>query len=107
MCHLRYCPRCEMTSSAVSFGECMVELSRDRKREWRVGYAGDTYNTAVYLSRLGIQTSYLTAIGVDPFSVEMRSAWAADEIDSSLALVDPDRAVGIYAIETADNGERS
>jgi 2-dehydro-3-deoxygluconokinase len=84
----------------------MVELTRGSNGAWNVGYAGDTYNTAVYLARLGCKTSYLTAVGEDPFSAEMRAAWCAEGIDASLALVDPDHLAGIYAVQTDSVGER-
>jgi 2-dehydro-3-deoxygluconokinase len=57
-----------VTYSAVAIGECMLELSAAGNRAWRMGAAGDTYNTSVYLSRLGMRTAYLTALGTDPFS---------------------------------------
>ena len=36
---------------ALCVGECMVELRAIDDSTMRVGYAGDTYNTAVYLRR--------------------------------------------------------
>ena len=35
-----------------SIGECMIEISHDIKQKYSFGYAGDTANTAIYLSRL-------------------------------------------------------
>ena len=34
-------------------GECMVELSPEGEGLHRMGFAGDTFNTAVYLARQG------------------------------------------------------
>jgi len=72
-----------------------------------MGFAGDTYNTSVYLSRLGLKTAYLTALGLDPFSLEMRETWDAEGLDTSLVLTAPDRLPGVYAILTDEAGERS
>ena len=56
-------------AGVIALGECMVELSLTGPASAGVGYAGDTFNTAVYLSRLGLPTAYATAVGAgDPFS---------------------------------------
>lgn len=94
-------------TDAVAVGECMLELSGTGDRTWRLGAAGDTYNTGVYLARLGVPTAYLTALGADPFSAGMRDTWASEGLDTSLVLTDPDRLPGLYAIRTDDAGERS
>jgi 2-dehydro-3-deoxygluconokinase len=84
----------------------MLELSR-RGADWRLGYAGDSFNTALYLQRLGVSTAYLTALGDDPFSTEMRAAWQSEGLDLSLVLTDTQRLPGLYAIRTSSSGERS
>lgn len=99
----------------VAVGECMLELSRPRRTGsagrlgdgWRLGVAGDTYNTAVYLRRLGLPVTYLTALGVDPYSADMLRAWQEEGLDTSLVLRDPQRLPGMYAIHTDNSGERS
>jgi 2-dehydro-3-deoxygluconokinase len=93
-------------TAAVAIGECMLELSRSGS-EWRLRHGGDTFNTALYLQRLGLPTAYLTALGADPFSEEMRAAWRGEGLDTSLVLTDPQRLPGLYAIRTDDLGERS
>lgn len=93
--------------SVVSFGECMIELSRQADGQARVGYGGDTLNTAVYLARLGVSTRYMTAIGADSWSREMRASWRAEGIDIALVLEHESRASGLYAISTNAEGERS
>jgi len=96
-----------VTYSAVAIGECMLELSDAGNRTWRMSTAGDTYNTSVYLSRLGVRTAYLTALGTDPFSAEMRQTWEIEGLDTSLVLTAPDRLPGLYAIRNDEIGERS
>ena len=45
----------------------MVELAREAGGErYCLGYAGDSFNTAVYLARGGVKVSYLTRLGDDP-----------------------------------------
>lgn len=89
----------------IVIGECMLELIRDADR-WRLGYAGDTFNTALYLSRLGVPTAFMSALGTDPFSEELRTEWLADGLDTSLVLSDAARLPGLYAVRNDADGER-
>lgn len=90
----------------VSVGEAMVELSAEAG-EWHVGHGGDTLNTAVHLARSGHDVAYMTALGTDPFSAQLRAAWHSEGIDDRLILTHPTRPVGLYAIATDASGERS
>ncbi len=94
------------SSRVVAIGECMLELSATGEA-WKLGYAGDTFNTALYMARSGVPVRYLSALGTDPFSAEMRAAFRAEGIDDSLVLTDPQRLPGLYAIRTDARGERS
>jgi 2-dehydro-3-deoxygluconokinase len=96
-----------MSSKAVCFGECMIELSRSSDGVARVGYGGDTLNTAVYLARLGVPTSYMTAIGTDAWSAGLRADWASEGLDTRHVTTHPNKAPGLYAISTDAAGERS
>lgn len=91
---------------AVLVGEAMLELSQDGSG-WRLGYGGDTLNTAIHLARSGIATGYLTAIGSDPLSAGLAAQWAVEGLDTSLVLTHPERGTGLYAITTDAHGERS
>jgi 2-dehydro-3-deoxygluconokinase len=91
----------------VAFGECMIELQEHADGEARIAFGGDTLNTAVYLSRLGVETAYMTALGHDPWSQKMRRAWEDEGLGLSLVLTHPERTVGLYAITTDELGERS
>lgn len=91
----------------LCIGEVMVELSQGPDGTARLGFGGDTLNTAVYLSRLGQPTGYLTALGDDPFSAEVRSLMEGEGIDHSASPAAPGRTMGLYAIRTAPDGERS
>lgn len=89
----------------IVIGECMLELTRDEDR-WRLRYAGDTFNTAVYMSRLGVPTAYMTALGADTFSQDMLAEWQVDGLDTSLVLTDRTRLPGLYAVRNDGDGER-
>ncbi|MFY7836775.1 MAG: sugar kinase [Novosphingobium sp.] len=89
----------------------MLELSQDGSSNgagsWRLAYGGDTLNTAIHLARTGADVAYLTALGTDPFSADLKARWAAEGLDTSLVLPDPARNPGLYAITCDDAGERS
>ena len=93
----------------LSIGECMAELSpQDQVGAYRLGFAGDTFNTAWYLRRMSpdIDVSYFTGLGTDTVSDQMRAMIKDAGIDDQYAVVVPDRTVGLYLI-SLDNGERS
>ena len=91
----------------VVVGEGMIELSAaDGPSTWRLGQGGDTLNTAIHLARLGNDTAFLTAIGDDPFSRDLRQRWIDEGIDPALVLTDPARGPGLYAITNDADGER-
>ena len=90
----------------VLIGEGMLELSQAADG-WRLGHAGDTVNMAIHLARSGHNVAYLTALGSDPFSDDLRTSWRGEGIDTSLVLADPTKNPGLYAIRTDEAGERS
>lgn len=92
--------------NVVCVGECMMELTRANGGH-RLGFGGDSLNTALYLARLGHHVEFLTGLGTDPFSQWMQSQWAAEGIGVGMVLHDRQRLPGLYAIETDANGERS
>jgi len=95
-------------AGVIALGECMVELGLTGPASVAVGYAGDTFNTAVYLSRLGMEVSYATAVGADdPFSAGILGMMAAEKISTHLVVREADRVPGLYAIERDAAGERS
>jgi 2-dehydro-3-deoxygluconokinase len=92
----------------VSVGECMVELAPDGD-QWQIGIAGDTLNTAWYARALlpdDWSVSYLTCLGIDPFSQRALDLMQANGIRTDLVLRHPSRSIGLYAIALKD-GERS
>jgi 2-dehydro-3-deoxygluconokinase len=91
----------------ASLGECMIEFSQSHDGSFRRGFGGDTLNTALYLSRLGIDTAYVTALGDDALSEEMLTAWRSEGIKTDLVTRVAGRLPGLYMIERDARGERT
>lgn len=87
----------------------MVELRAVGADTFARSYAGDVYNTAVYLKRSlpAAQVQFLTATGDDATSEAMRRMWRVQEIDDALAFSVAGGSAGLYLIETDAFGERS
>jgi 2-dehydro-3-deoxygluconokinase len=87
----------------------MVELRAAGADTFARSYAGDVYNTAVYLKRSlpAAQVQFLTATGDDAMSKAMRRMWRAQEIEDALAFPVAGGSAGLYLIETDAFGERS
>jgi len=88
-------------------GECMVEFAQSHDGLFRRGFGGDTLNTALYLARLGVDVSYVTALGDDALSDAMLAAWRAEGIKTDDVLRLRSRVPGLYMIERDARGERS
>ena len=99
-----------MNGGILSIGECMVELAPlPGEGDYRMGYAGDTLNTAWYLRRLlpaAMPVSYFTAVGTDAVSDRMVDFLAQAGIGTDHVQRRADRTVGLYLIQL-DRGERS
>src|SRR5712672_816435 len=99
----------EMTKVAC-IGECMVEFRQAQGGQsgglYSRGFGGDTLNTAVYLSRLGIGVDYITALGDDSLSDEMLAGWATEGVGTGRVARLRGKLPGIYLIETDQRGER-
>ncbi len=91
----------------LCIGECMVELSEPPVGALTRAFGGDTLNTALYLARLGMPVSYVTALGIDPFSDEMIAAWQRERIGTDLVARVAGALPGLYLIRTDASGERS
>ena len=93
----------------VSVGECMIEMSGGEDGNYRLGYAGDTLNTAWYARAMlpeDWDVDYVTALGDDSFSDAMCQSWAAENIGLGMVQRLPGRLPGLYCIQTDANGER-
>lgn len=95
------------SGNVVSIGECMVELARDSDGRYTMRFGGDTFNTAVYLARSGIDVTYATLLGDDPYSRGILDVAAEEGIGTELIARLPGRNAGLYLIETSTSGERT
>ena len=91
----------------VAIGEVLIEMARGGDGRFAAGCGGDTFNTAVYLARAGIPTSFATALGDDPFSDRILALAAAEGLHSDLMLRVPGRLPGIYVIDSDAAGKRT
>jgi 2-dehydro-3-deoxygluconokinase len=100
-----------MTTRVAVIGECMLELKGEAFGAMTLGYGGDTFNTAVYLSRCGaaagVEVAYATALGEDGLSAGLLDRWREQGIDTRLVRRLPGRMPGLYMIEVDGRGERS
>ncbi|HXN42642.1 MAG TPA: sugar kinase [Xanthobacteraceae bacterium] len=97
----------EHKPSVVSVGEVMIELTRGPDSRYGLAFGGDTFNTAVYLARAGIDVAYATALGDDPYSDALLSLASAEGVRTELIVRVPDRTAGLYLVETNAAGEHS
>lgn len=93
-------------NSLVAIGECMVELARRDDGAFTMRVGGDTFNTAIYLARLGSPVQYMTAVGDDPYSRLIVETARTEGVGTDSILSVPGRMPGLYLIET-DQGERA
>lgn len=93
-------------------GEAMIELSFSAgdTSQAAIGFAGDTLNTAIYLNReisKSHEVSFVSRIGIDTFSKQMRDFIADEGVCVNSLTSDEKKIPGLYSISTDDNGERS
>ncbi|MBU2993047.1 sugar kinase [Octadecabacter sp. 1_MG-2023] len=97
------------TPRFVSIGECMIEMApASIDGEYKLGFAGDTFNTAWYIKALSpsAQSRFVSRVGKDVVSDRMLAMMEGSGIDSSHILRSDERSLGLYMI-SLKNGERS
>jgi 2-dehydro-3-deoxygluconokinase len=93
----------------ASIGECMLELSGRGGGDWRMGFAGDTFNTLWCLRALtdaAIPADYVSAFGDDPFSRDQIDFFKANGVGIAASPIIPGARPGLYAI-TLTGAERA
>ena len=104
-----------MNTEIALLGEVMLELcpadplsarQQEGERPFAMGVAGDTYNSAYALARLGVATEYQTALGTDPYSDRIQRHAQKGGLGMRwvprLAGAQP----GLYIIDNDEQGER-
>jgi 2-dehydro-3-deoxygluconokinase len=95
---------------ALFIGECMVELSDAGDGLLKKSFAGDVFNSAVYMKRRikdNCEVSVLTAIGEDSISREMEAFFELQGLGTETVHKSSEGTVGLYLISTDSEGERS
>lgn len=89
-------------------GEAMIELSLAGETP-KLGVAGDTLNTAIYLHRSApdVQVDFVTCLGDDPFSQRISDFISSQGVGIAAIRRINGASPGLYAITTTDEGERS
>jgi 2-dehydro-3-deoxygluconokinase len=97
-----------VTKRFVSIGECMIEMSGGEGGAYGLGFAGDTLNTAWYARALlpqGWSVDYVTALGDDLYSRQMRAFIEKAGIGTGTIQEIKGKRPGLYMIHQAD-GDR-
>jgi 2-dehydro-3-deoxygluconokinase len=92
----------------LSVGEAMIEMSAGTNDQWRMGFAGDTLNTAAHArAHLGAdwRVAYFTALGKDRYSKALRDFIGSRGIETDRIVTIDDRRAGLYFIHQED-GDR-
>jgi 2-dehydro-3-deoxygluconokinase len=99
-----------MKKTFISIGECMAELQARDDGLYRLGFAGDTLNTAWYMKALTraekVTVDYVTAVGSDQLSSKMLAFLKANGVGTRFIKEISDRTVGLYLI-TLTGAERN
>ena len=96
----------EQRKRVIAVGEVMIEMARGGDNRFGMGCGGDTFNTAIYLARAGVDVSYATALGDDSYSDAIVSLASAEGVKTDLMMRVPGREPGLYIIEADNKGER-
>jgi 2-dehydro-3-deoxygluconokinase len=72
-------------------------------------FAGDVFNTAVYMKRVfsDMKVNIVTAVGTDEFSTNMVEYFQQQNIESDFVYRSNDKIAGLYSIKTDSEGERT
>ena len=99
-----------MKKRMVMMGECMVEMYQLVENVYHQSFAGDVFNTAVYLKRSceqPVDVQFFTAVGTDLISDKLVRAVEREKLDTQLMLRAKGARPGLYMINTDAYGERS
>lgn len=93
----------------VFFGEAMLELVNKSDNELGKSFAGDVYNTSVYLKRAfpEFDANFVTALGQDKLSEEFISRITDEKLGLDFIAKSSKYHMGIYMVVNDETGERS
>jgi len=91
----------------AAIGECLIELAPFAGKNYQLGFAGDTFNTAYYLRQTHTASvSYVSAVGCDSYSQQLTDFIAEQQIDLRFINRITGSQSGLYLISNQANGER-
>lgn len=87
----------------------MLELRQIKPGLMQQSFAGDTFNSAVYMKRsfAELDVSFMTAVGKDAVSEQLIAACENESLDVKHLHAKSDRNPGVYMVQTDEHGERS
>ncbi|MBC3765806.1 sugar kinase [Neptunicella marina] len=90
-------------------GECMLELKAKDESTMAQSFAGDVYNSAVYLKRAfpQILSGMVTVIGQNTISHRMSQRFLQEQLNTDFVFEHETKSPGVYLIETDAQGERT
>lgn len=91
---------------SICIGEASIELARGADGRFTLQCGGDTFNTAIYLARAGLPTTFASALGDDPYSDTVVALAAAEGVATDMILRCPGRLPGLRLIEATAQGSR-
>ena len=75
----------ELAPFPIDTPETLNNISAAKGRDiMALSFAGDTYNTAVYMARLGLQTDYVTNLGEDTYSQQIMQRMTNENIGTGM-----------------------
>ena len=89
----------------------MIELRHVDDATLAIGFAGDTYNTAVYVARTSVDIAvdlavdYVSIVGDDRYSEQLLAVMRTEGIGTSRVAQIPG-SLGLYLVRTDPDGER-
>jgi 2-dehydro-3-deoxygluconokinase len=102
--------RFEHVGGVVCLGETMVMMVPAEPgpvhlvRTWHRAVGGAESNVAIHLARLGVRSSWVSAVGDDSFGLAVLDAVGGFGVDISRVRVDSTRPTGLYVKEASPHG---
>jgi len=104
--------RFEHVGGVVCLGETMVMMVPAEPgpvhlvRTWHRAIGGAESNVACHLARLGVRSSWVSAVGDDSFGLAVLDTVGGFGVDVSRVRVDPVRPTGLYVKEASPHGSQ-
>jgi len=96
----------EQKNPAICVGEALIELARGADGRFTLSCGGDTFKTAIYLARAGLDVGLATALGDDRYSDVVMAVASAEGVSGDAVLRIAGRLPAVSLIESGPAGER-